>query len=299
MRKVFSAEDHKKMSFQEKSDLFFHDYNMAPLFVQENYLRVKPNSEKSQLLEKVASAANSLSVGDLVERKIRSDQSWSLLPTQAIFSSVLPGEYLNGIFASPVINFPGWLGKTSRANKRKRLAQEIHDHTRTATISGSQLAVRLDYAPFLNRKIVGPLVEKGLGGISESLKVIKEYRLCKDDIESLLELTTWPKTKSLWSTVDSKVKSALTRAYNKEVQPYSYTVQTSVKKRAARYTDTQDEYFEDNQGDSSVEDIDESLESNALVKTLMKSKELELKAGMSKSCSLLKPLKRIKSKSKK
>lgn len=111
MRKVFSAEDHKKMSFQEKSDLFFHDYNMAPLFVQENYLRVKPNSEKSQLLEKVASAANSLSVGDLVERKIRSDQSWSLLPTQAIFSSVLPGEYLNGIFASPVINFPGWLGK--------------------------------------------------------------------------------------------------------------------------------------------------------------------------------------------
>lgn len=46
VRKVFSAEEHKHMSIHDKSELFFHDYNIAPLFVQENYLTVIPQAPK-------------------------------------------------------------------------------------------------------------------------------------------------------------------------------------------------------------------------------------------------------------
>lgn len=46
IRKVFSAEDHKTMSINDKSDLFFHDYSLAPLFVQQTYLTVAPNVPK-------------------------------------------------------------------------------------------------------------------------------------------------------------------------------------------------------------------------------------------------------------
>lgn len=46
IRKVFSAEEHKKMTLNDKSDLFFHDYNLAGLFVQQNYLSVSPNGPK-------------------------------------------------------------------------------------------------------------------------------------------------------------------------------------------------------------------------------------------------------------
>lgn len=77
----------------------------------------------------VAMAADSLSLGDLVEQRIRSQMAWSMLPTQGMFSSVLPGEYMSGTFTGQIA-FPGWLGKNSKSNKRKRLAQEIHDHTR-------------------------------------------------------------------------------------------------------------------------------------------------------------------------
>ena len=35
-------EGERKMTLAEKSGLFFHDYCMGPLFVQENYPRVKP-----------------------------------------------------------------------------------------------------------------------------------------------------------------------------------------------------------------------------------------------------------------
>lgn len=42
-RKVFSSgEETAHMSLIDKSDLFFHDYSLAPLFVQENYLHVRP-----------------------------------------------------------------------------------------------------------------------------------------------------------------------------------------------------------------------------------------------------------------
>lgn len=42
-RKVFAlGEETARMSLIDKSDLFFHDYSLAPLFVQENYLNVRP-----------------------------------------------------------------------------------------------------------------------------------------------------------------------------------------------------------------------------------------------------------------
>ena len=44
---VFSAEDHKTMSFFDKSDLYFYDYNLAGLFVQENYLAVTPQVRRN------------------------------------------------------------------------------------------------------------------------------------------------------------------------------------------------------------------------------------------------------------
>lgn len=73
--------------------------------------------------------ADSLSLGELVENRIRKKNAWSMLPIQAMYSSVLPGEYMAGSFTGQ-INFPGWLGKNSKTSKRKRMAQEIHDHTR-------------------------------------------------------------------------------------------------------------------------------------------------------------------------
>lgn len=44
VRKVFSAEEHKTMTLNDKSDLFFNDYSLGPLFVQQNYLIVSPSN---------------------------------------------------------------------------------------------------------------------------------------------------------------------------------------------------------------------------------------------------------------
>lgn len=49
LRQVFSETDHKTMTIHDKMDLFFHDYSIAPLFVQENYLNVIPHAQERLL----------------------------------------------------------------------------------------------------------------------------------------------------------------------------------------------------------------------------------------------------------
>uniref|UniRef100_A0A182PRP7 Replication factor C subunit 1 n=1 Tax=Anopheles epiroticus TaxID=199890 RepID=A0A182PRP7_9DIPT len=260
IRKVFSAEEHKNMTLNDKADLFFHDYNISPLFVQENYLKVQPKAPRTEWLDRIAMTADSLSRGDMVERRIRSNMAWSLLPVQAMFSSVMPGEFMEGHFTGQ-INFPGWLGKNSKAMKRKRLAQEIHDHTRVST-SGSRQAIRLDYAPHLLRSIVQPLQNRGAEGVHDSLEVIKEYRLLREDIDSLVELSTWPKRKSPLDSVDGRVKAALTRAYNKEIAPYSYSAMATVKKKSHDAGQDEMEGLYEEEGATQVESDEEEKEDN-------------------------------------
>lgn len=42
IRKVFLKSEHAKMSIHDKNGLFFQDYNIGPLFVQENYPKWTP-----------------------------------------------------------------------------------------------------------------------------------------------------------------------------------------------------------------------------------------------------------------
>ena len=69
--------------------------------MQENYLQAKPakaGGDKKKLMELVSKAADSMAQGDLVEKGVRSGMNWGLLPTAAVFCSVVPGEYMSGEF---------------------------------------------------------------------------------------------------------------------------------------------------------------------------------------------------------
>lgn len=75
---------------------------------------------RTELLERVAQAAESIALGDDIEKEIRSNNAWSLLPIQACFSSVIPGNMMSGDIKNQ-INFPSWLGCNSKKNKFDRL----------------------------------------------------------------------------------------------------------------------------------------------------------------------------------
>lgn len=123
-------------------------------------------------------------------------------------------------------------------------------------------------------------------GVEESLHVMKEYRLLREDLDALVELTTWPGKKSLLDSVDGRVKAALTRAYNKEVAPYTYSVITASKKKkiAVSDEDYMNELGEEGGAvsDSDGED-DDKLENDTLIKS--KKSSGSSKAGSSSKAS--------------
>ncbi|KAG7270436.1 hypothetical protein CRUP_022380 [Coryphaenoides rupestris] len=232
-RKVFSrGEDTDRMSFIDKSDLFFHDYSLAPLFVQENYVHVRPAAAGGNLkahLVLLSKTADSICDGDLVDRQIRSRQTWSLLPTQAVYASVLPGELMRG-YMNQFPTFPSWLGKFSSTNKHARIIQDLASHMSLRTLSSKQ-AVNLDYLPYLRGALLSPLQRQGAEGAGQAVQLLDDYQLIREDVDNMMEISVWGGQPDPYSKLDSKVKAAFTRAYNREVHLTPYSLQAVKKGR--------------------------------------------------------------------
>lgn len=261
VRKVFSKDDHKTMSIHDKSDLFFHDYNIASLFVEENYLFVTPKCPKSEYLERLARCSESLAIGDTIENSIRGRSAWGLLPVQACFSSVIPGTVMSGIMNNQ-INFPSWLGKNSRRNKFDRMLQDLTVHSRITT-GASKDAINLDYIKSLVNSITRPLANNGVEGVEQAIKVMNQYHLTREDLDSLIELTKWPGYKDPMEKVDTKTKTAFTKAYNKSA---SFVVGGSSKKKPTRNTQDEDFIENDEEQVSENEEEDNKIENDKNIK---------------------------------
>ena len=91
-RLSFSDELRSK-SLTEKSDIFFYDYQLMPLLIQENYLQCQPHlssGEKRKItdlehLQLISKAADQIALGDICSQMIYSrNESWSLLPYQVM-----------------------------------------------------------------------------------------------------------------------------------------------------------------------------------------------------------------------
>lgn len=282
VKKIFSSEDHKTMSLMDKSDLFFHDYSLLPLFVQENYLISSPHAakKKTDSLHHIARAATSISYGDLIEKTIRSKNSWSLLPVQSIFSSVVPGDWMEGHFTGQ-IQFPSWLGKNSRGLKMSRMLQELQVHMRLS-ISGGKQAVNLDYIQPILNAIIRPLIAEGSQGVPKTMQAMQDYFITRDDLDSLLEVCKWPNQADPMAGVDSKVKAALTRAYNKVgglMIPYALDVPVKKKKASAAVEEGYGDEEEEGESDDDKSDDDASADG------MIKAKKPEKKAVSGSSSS--------------
>lgn len=266
-RKVFAlGEETAHMSLIDKSDLFFHDYSLAPLFVQENYLHVRPAAAGGNLkshLVLLSKTADSICDGDLVDRQIRSKQTWSLLPTQAIYASVLPGELMRG-YMSQFPNFPSWLGKFSSSGKHSRIIQELASHMSLKTLSSKE-AVNLDYLPYLRSAVLKPLQSLGSEGANQSVKLMDDYDIIKEDVDNMMEISTWDGQPDPYSKLDSKVKAAFTRAYNKESHLTPYSLQV-VKKSRKGAVDPELLGELDNESQVQEEEEDDGLGADAMIK---------------------------------
>lgn len=144
----------------------------------------------------------------------------------------------------------------------------------------------MDYAPFILAAIIRPLKEEGVDGVARALEVMREYRISREDIDGLVELTSWPGVKNPMDAVESKVKAALTRAYNKEALAFVPTT----KKKAAKAEAEDEELLSgggEEQGgvaasDNDEEEDDDVLDNDAMIKQKKKPVTAEAKGKVKK-----------------
>uniref|UniRef100_A0A158PA02 AAA domain-containing protein n=1 Tax=Angiostrongylus cantonensis TaxID=6313 RepID=A0A158PA02_ANGCA len=211
-----------RSTLQEKQDMFFVDYGIMPLFVQENYPNMRNDKHSSkQAIAGLRRAADFISHGDTIEKCIRSSGTWKLLNEQAMLACALPSLAVDGHLRA-MIQFPAWLGKNSTANKRQRLMRQLSTHTHLK-LSANVYSLVVDYVPVLHDCLTKPLLEREGDGVFEVVCMMNDYYLVREDSEAVSELAVWPGKVDPSSKVLPKVKAALTRALNKEhrILPYA------------------------------------------------------------------------------
>ena len=274
------SEELRSKSLIEKSDLFFSDYQLMPLLIQENYLQCQPHVSQSDApkrkltdaehLKLLSSAADSISLGDICSQMIFSrNESWSLLPYQAIFSAVAPCSYVRGHLRGQVA-FSSFFGQRSRTKKNERLLNEIEKHLCLKTASANKQQFNLDYLPYLSRALVAPL-QQAEKGIEQCISLLDDYYLNREDFQTIMELNTWGKAgKNLYEQLDTQTKSSLTRNYNKTIHrtPYAIIDMKKLKKSAA----LDDEGSDDEADADPQEPADEGtgLDDDAMIKMAKK-----------------------------
>ncbi|CAL2045961.1 unnamed protein product [Caenorhabditis brenneri] len=260
----------------EKQEMFFVDYGIMPLFVQENYLNMKNDKHTPQeAIRGMRKAADLISLGDLVDRQIRGGGSWKLLNEQSMLSAALPAMATGGHLKA-MIQFPSWLGKNSTAGKKKRLLQQLVQHTHLKVSAGTH-SFATDYAPMLRQKITKPLIEHEADGIPAVIDTMTEYDLIRDDAEALTEIVTWPGKIDPASKILSKVKAALTRTLNKtsRMLPYSIDEVSKGKKRGVNAIGIEmdeegnlvEQFEEEDDGGESDNDDEKGTSSEVTVRT--------------------------------
>lgn len=267
-KQVFVGDPNR--SLNDKSDLFFADYSMMPLFVQENYLSIIPNNltgttKKEKVLSHLmllSESMESMCFSDRVGKLVRA-MNWSLLPVQAIFATVVPGEKLNGTMGMTA--FPQWFGKNSKQNRVDRILQELQKHMRI-NISANKIGVGMDYLSVLKKKLTTPLIKHGADGIPEVLEIMQGYCLTRDDFDTIVELSTWPNQVDVMAKIDSKVKAAFTRAYNKESHKNPFSIVDVKKLKAVKGDENIEGLDEEGAGEESEEEDKDDIKSDAMIK---------------------------------
>jgi replication factor C subunit 1 len=135
-------------------------------------------------------------------------------------------------------------------------------------ISANKLGVGMDYLSVLKLMLSKPLIKRGNDGIEDVLKIMNEYNLTRDDFDTILELSTWPGDKDPMSLIDSKVKAAFTRAYNKESHKNPFSIVNIKKLKPSKLND-------DVNGEETEESEDEKeddITADAMIKVNTKKK---------------------------
>jgi replication factor C subunit 1 len=160
-------------------------------------------------------------------------------------------------------------GKNSKTGRIDRILQELEKHMRTK-VSANKVGLNLDYLPVMKERLTKPLIKNGAEGVEKVMEMMDEYYITRDDFDSIVELSSWPGQVDIMSKIDSKVKAAFTRAYNKKTHKNPFVAVDFKKLKSKAQADG--EYGEEEGGgvEEEVND-DDDVEKDTMIKAVRKN----------------------------
>ena len=263
---LFTSAVARTWSYQKRNELFFTDYDMIPLLVQQNYVKCVEKVTDVRALFALRKSAEYISVGDILSRAIHTDAHWNLLPEMGVMCAVGPTFACNNVLGYP--EFPSWLGKQSTQNKNARLMRELRTMGATVSTVTSRNLKLAGYSDVLYELLVSRLRAGGPEAIKSTIDFIDQIGVSKDSLFEVLSDSRFSWQQDPYSAIDSKTKSALTRTYNGKPHllrsgaaigpPPKKSTQPSSLKRTSE-EDDQEEQIDEDPGDADARELPSSL----------------------------------------
>jgi len=212
-----------------RSEYCWVDYTMVPLMVAEGYVGAAAKGRGSDLerLERCVAAADLIGNYDIMEKRIRRNNEWGLLPA-AMTTVSFAATACKG--PAPFQIFPSVLGKMSKRAKHLRMYKELAHGGSSVDMCDT---VNL-YRTCLFR----------LKDAEEVCDTLIRYGLTRDDMMDTLTETVFTGDEKTVA-MDSKLKSAVTRAW---------------KKRGIADVETKQTHDEDMDDTEDIYDSDDDIE---------------------------------------
>lgn len=176
------------ISFANRCEIVGVDYDMIPMMVEEGYVA------GSKTLEQILRASDFVTFGDVIDRRIRKTQNWSLLPDRLV-ATVSAAQSAGG--PAPFHMFPSYMGKRSKQMKMRRLYNGV--------------IPSYEYTSPLRSILVQAVSTKTP---NDAIAALESYGMTRDILfDVLFENEIYPEEGS--KLISTKQKNAITREWNK------------------------------------------------------------------------------------
>ena len=240
-KELLNSKSHT-LPYRQLLDLYFIDYDLIPLLIQENYLSTFPSQNyknKKEELENISLAADLISESDVIDKKIRTNMDWRLLADRGLIGCCTICKLNKGFVPFP--KFPEALGKISALNKKKRETNELKE----CFISASGEEIRRQIIPVMYTYLIDYIVD---GDIDGALEMMKNYHITMDMFKENMTDLVSEKLKLAFEKIGTANKSNLTRAYNKNFKSSVVRVKNKKgrNKTSISVTESKEKVYDEN-----------------------------------------------------
>jgi DNA polymerase III delta prime subunit len=183
----------KDLDLGQAFNIVESDVMMVPAMIEEAYIGA------SRSLESVVRAADYITHGTIIDRRIHRVQDWSHLPYYSA-SAIAAARTVEG--PAPYNLFPSWLGKHSSTLKKRRDLQELG-----RTLAKPTRQLRLDIIDLVDKMVASTTDGKSAVELLNTLGINRDAYF-----DIIREITLEP------AAISTKTKTAITRLYNKQAK---------------------------------------------------------------------------------